>query len=98
MRPVGAGGLVRAPWQDVTAQQAALARLGLMCVAWAAGHTAQVLVPALRLLDLLLPAGLATGVYLLTQDLGRPRHRGGEVRYWRGRPIDDDPEDRRRFN
>jgi hypothetical protein len=36
---------------------------------------------------------LGAGVYILTQDLDRPRPSGGrrgEIKYWRGRRIDDD--------
>ncbi len=81
----------------MSSSQASVARVALICAAWAAAQTAQVFVRELRLLDVLLPAGLAAGVYAITQDLGRLRARGGEIRYWRGRPIDDE-DDRTRWH
>jgi hypothetical protein len=41
---------------------------------------------------------LGAGAYILTQDLERPRPGGGrrgEIKYWRGRRIDDDDGPRR---
>jgi len=35
---------------------------------------------------------------VLTEDLGRPRFDRGNVRYWRGRRIDEDPPKRDRWN
>jgi hypothetical protein len=81
----------------MTRQQAQLVRLLLMCAAWAAG---QVLTFGLAIqgIDLVLPAALAIGVYVVTEDLGRPRIDRGDARYWRGRRIDDDPPKRDRWN
>jgi hypothetical protein len=80
----------------VTREQAQLVRLLLICAAWAIG---QVLTFGLSFqgVDFIVPAALAIGVYVITEDLGRPRSRGN-VRYWRGRPIDDDPPKRDRLN
>jgi hypothetical protein len=44
-----------------------------------------------------IPAALALGVVVLTANLGRPRAAGGEIKYWRGRQVDDD-ERRGRWN
>ena len=81
----------------MTRQQAQLVRLLLMCAAWAVG---QVLTfgLAIQLVDLVVSAALAIGVYVVTEDLGRPRVDRGDARYWRGRRIDDDPPKRDRWN
>ena len=81
----------------MTRQPAQLVRLLLMCAAWAAG---QVLTFGLSVqgLDLVVPSALAVGVYVITDDLGRPRFDKGSARYWRGRRIDDDPPKRDRRN
>jgi uncharacterized membrane protein AbrB (regulator of aidB expression) len=40
--------------------------------------------------DLLLPLLFGAAAYYLTMGMDTPRHRrGGNVRYWRGRRIDD---------
>lgn len=93
---MGARGFLRAPAEVVTRQQAQLVRLLLMCAAWAAG---QVLTFGLSVqgLDLVVPAALAIGVYVVTDDLGRPRI-DKDARYWRGRRIDDHPPKRDRWN
>jgi hypothetical protein len=70
----------------------ALWRLLLICVAAAAGETIAV---QLEAYDIVMWAGLFCGAiaYVVTQDLDRPRPGGGrrgEIKYWRGRPIDDD--------
>ena len=72
-------------------------RLLLMCAAWSVG---QLLTFGLSVqgIDLVVPAALAIGVYVVTDDLGRPRLNGGNARYWRGRRIDDDPSKRDRWN
>ena len=95
---MGEGGLVRARAGLVRREQAQIIRLLLMCVAWTVG---QMLTFGLSIqgFDVLIPAGLAIGVYVVTDDLGRPtfggRGGGGRgVKYWRGRPIDDDRRDR----
>ena len=83
-------------------EQAQILRLLFMCAAWAVG---QMLVFGIPLgpggglgFDLIIPAGLAIGVYVVTDDLGRSSYRrdlrGREVKYWRGRPVDDDRPDR----
>ncbi len=81
----------------MTRQQAQLVRLLLMCAAWAAG---QALTFGLSVhgVDLVVPAALAIGVYVVTEDLGRPRVNRSDTRYWRGRRIDDDPPKRDRWN
>jgi len=38
---------------------------------------------------IVIPAALALGVLVLTADLGRPRASGGDLKYWRGRRVDD---------
>jgi hypothetical protein len=94
---MGAGGLLRESAEVVTRPQAQLVRLLLMCAAWAAG---QVLTFGLSVqgLDLVVPAALAIGVYVVTDDLGRPRFDKGNARFWRGRRIDEDPPKRDRWN
>lgn len=68
-----------------------------MCAAWAIGQTLTIGL-GVSFADLIVPAVLAAGVYLLTEDLVRPRTRGGNVKYWRGRRIDDDDPPRGRWN
>ncbi len=86
---MGAAGLVRA-WQGgVTPRQAAIVRLLLVCAAWALGETLVTASSALGIFGVVVPAVLAVGVFALTQDLGRPRVDRDNVRYWRGRRIDD---------
>jgi hypothetical protein len=74
-----------------------------MCAAWALGRVlvydvfGQAGVGSFGV-DLVVPALLAVGVYVLTEDLGRPRFDRGNVRYWRGRRIDEDPPKRDRLN
>lgn len=58
-----------------------------MCAAWAAGAAATYAF-GLRVLDPFPSALAAAGVYAATATLfAQPRRR--DVRYWRGRPIDD---------
>lgn len=94
---MGPRGVVRASAEVVTRAQAQLVRLLLICAAWAAG---QVLTFGLAVqgADLVVPAALAIGVYVITDDLGRPRPGRGSARYWRGRRIDEDPPKRDRWN
>ena len=68
--------------------QAAVLRFGLICAAWAVGET---LTWGLTLgnIGIVIPAALAIGVLVVTEDIGRPVRRG-DVRYWRGRQVDDD--------
>ena len=71
----------------------ALWRLLVICVAAAAGET---IAYQLELYNEVMWVGLLFGVaaYIFTQDLDRPRPGGGgrrgEIKYWRGRRIDDD--------
>ena len=80
----------------MTRGQAAILRFVLICAAWAVGQT---LMWGLSLgtFGVVIPAALALGVLVLTADLGRPRASGGDLRYWRGRRVDDD-ERRDRWN
>jgi len=68
-----------------------------MCVVAAAGETiAYQLEMSTEVMWVGLLAGAAT--YLVTQDLDHPRpggRRRGEIKYWRGRRIDDDSGPRR---
>ena len=78
----------------------ALWRLLVICVAAAAGET---IAYQLELYNEMMWVGLLFGAatYILTQDLDRPRPGGGrrgEIKYWRGRRIDDDDERPRRLN
>ena len=67
--------------------RSALIRLLVVSASWAAGSTAMTALQLRGLRDLAAFA-LATGAYWLTRDLGRRRRRG-ELKYWRGRPVDD---------
>ena len=72
----------------MTRDQAQLVRLVLMCLAWSLAQTL-VLGISFGPIDLVVPAIVAAGVYVLTEELGRPRvSEGGK--YYRGRRIDDD--------
>jgi len=82
----------------MTRQQAQLVRLLLMCAAWALGQTLVDTALTQFAAVPIVPAALAIGVYVVTEDLGRPRVDRGDARYWRGRPIDDDPPKRDRWN
>ena len=72
-------------------------RLLLMCVAWAVGQTLTIGLP-IDLANIVIPAALAIGVYVLTEDLGRPRFDRGEAKYWRGQRVDEDETGRGRWN
>ena len=95
MRRLGEGGLIRA--EERPTVNTAYARLLLICAAFAAGRTAAWAVgayevgPAVGLI-------LAAAAYVLTQDLDRPRPRRGELKYWRGRRVDDREDGPRRLN
>jgi len=68
----------------------ALWRLLLICAAAAAGET---IAYQLEAYDVMMWVGIAFGAaaYIFTQDLDRPgRGRRGEIKYWRGRRVDDD--------
>ena len=73
----------------MTRGQAAIVRFVLICVGWAAGQTLTWAL-ALDRIGAMIPAALAIGVVVLTADLGRPRATGGDLKYWRGRRVDDD--------
>ncbi len=73
----------------MTREQAAFARLLLACAAWAVGETLLYASPALGPFGFIVPAVLGVGVFALTQDLGRRRSSDDNVRYYRGRRIDD---------
>lgn len=79
----------------MTRGQAAIVRFVLICVAWAVGQTLTWGL-ALGNVGVVIPAALAIGVLVLTEDLGRPRGPGG-LKYWRGQRVDDD-ERRGRWN
>jgi hypothetical protein len=69
----------------------ALWRLLLICAAAAAGET---IAYQLEAYSVAMWVGLVFGAaaYILTQDLDRPRRGGGrrgEIKYWRGRRIDE---------
>ena len=80
----------------MTRGQSAALRFVLICAAWAVGQT---LTWGLTLgtVGVVIPAALALGVLVLTADLGRPRAASGDLKYWRGRRVDDD-ERRGRWN
>jgi hypothetical protein len=95
MRGLGERGLILAPGRSLVTQ--ALWRLLFICVVAGAGETIAYQFGAYDQITL---ASLVGGVaaYVLTQDLGRPRPGGGrrgEIKYWRGRKIDDDDGPRR---
>jgi len=76
--------------------QAAVLRFLLICAAWAVGQTLTWGL-ALGTIGVVIPAALALGVLVLTEDLGRPRAASGDLKYWRGHRVDDD-ERRGRWN
>ena len=95
MRRLGEGGIVPAAERPLVTQ--ALWRLLLICAAAAAGET---LAYQLEAFDVITLVGVIFGAaaYFLTQDLDRPSPRGGrrgEIKYWRGRRVDDDDGPRR---
>lgn len=95
---MGEGGLVPAPAALVTRQQAQVLRLLLVCAAWAFGQTLLIGLSMDSGLGFVVPAALALGVYAITEDLGRPRFDDGNVKYWRGRRLDDDDKRGGRWN
>ena len=80
----------------MTRGRTAVLRFVLICAAWAIGQTLTWGL-ALGTIGVVIPAVLALGVLVLTEDLGHPRTAGGDIKYWRGRRIDDD-ERRGRWN
>lgn len=73
----------------MTRGQTAVLRFVLICAAWAVGQTLTWGL-ALGIVGVVIPAVLALGVLVLTEDLGRPRAARGDIKYWRGRRIDED--------
>jgi hypothetical protein len=73
----------------MTRGQAAVLRFFLICAAWAVGQTLTWSL-ALGSIGIVIPVVFALGVLVVTQDLGRPRAAGGDLKYWRGRRVDDD--------
>jgi hypothetical protein len=67
----------------------ALQRLVIIALAWAAGETVLLLL-GLGGLATFGGALLAVAAYFATRGAGPGRRNGGEVIYWRGRPIDRD--------
>jgi hypothetical protein len=87
---VGQGGIVPPEERPLVTQ--ALWRLLLICAAAAAGETIAYQLEAYGVVTWF---GVLFGgaAYLFTQDMDRPRPGGGrrgEIRYWRGRKIEDD--------
>ncbi len=94
---MGESCVIRAWPQVVTREQAQPVRLLLMCVAWAVGQTLTIGLP-IDLANIVIPAALAVGVYVITADLGRPRFERGDGKYWRGHRVDDERPGRDRLN
>ena len=80
----------------MTREQAAILRLVLVCAVWAIGQLLALGVP-LPGADFVIPAAFAAGVYIVTEDLARPRS-SPDAKYWRGRRLDDDERGPRRWN
>lgn len=92
---LGQGSVVPASERPPVTQ--ALWRLLLICAVAAAAET---IAYQLQAYDVLMLVGMVFGAaaYIFTQDLDRPRPGGGrrgEIKYWRGRRIDDDDKPRR---
>jgi hypothetical protein len=95
MRRLGERGFIPRSERALVTQ--ALWRLLLICAAAAAGQTIAYQFDAA---GVRMWVGLIFGAaaYIFTQDLDRPRPGGGrrgEIKYWRGRRIDDDDGPRR---
>lgn len=69
--------------------QAAVLRFILICAAWAVGQTLTWGL-AIGPIGVVIPAALAIGVLVVTEDLGRARVVRGDLKYWRGRRVNDD--------
>ena len=97
MRRVGERGLVPPHAGERTFVTPALWRLLLICAVAAAGET---IAYQLQAYGVVMWVGLVFGAaaYVLTQDLDRPRPRRGELKYWRGRRVDDREDGPRRLN
>jgi len=90
VRRLGQRGLFSASERPIVTY--ALWRLLLICVVAAAGET---IAYQLEAYDIVMWFGLFFGAaaYLITQGFDAPRRGGGrrgEIKYWRGRRIDDD--------
>ena len=97
---LGEGGLIRAEERNVNPTQATYLRLLLICAAFAAGETAAWALDA-NSIGPTVGGILGAAVFVLTQDIDRPSRGGGrrgEIRYWRGRRIDDGEDGPRRWN
>ena len=81
----------------MTRTQAAILRFVLICAAWAVGQTLTFGLIDIGPFGVIIPAALAIGVLVVTEDLGRARPTGGGIKYWRGQRVDDD-ERRGRWN
>ena len=95
MRCLGEGSFVSAAERTLVTQ--ALWRLLLICAAAAAGETIAYQFEAYGVM-MWVGAVFGAAAYVFTQDLDRPRPGGGrrgEIKYWRGRRIDDDDGPRR---
>src|SRR5438874_1679260 len=95
MRCLGERGVVPATERPIMTQ--AIWRLLFICLVAAAGET---IAYQLELFSDVTLVGFVFGAvaYFLTQGQGRPRPGGGrrgEIKYWRGRKIDDDEGPRR---
>jgi hypothetical protein len=95
---VGEGGIFRASERpSLSATRTAYLRLLLVCAAFAGGQTGAWALGASPV-GTLVGAVLGAAAFVLTQDLERPRPGRGEIRYWRGRRVDDDDDGPRRWN
>jgi len=97
MRCLGEGGLVPLHAGERPLVTQALWRLLLICAAAAAGET---IAYQLEAYDVVMWVGVVFGAaaYIFTQDIDRPRPGGGrrgEIKYWRGRKVEDDDGPRR---
>ena len=70
----------------MSGERGAILRLAIICAAWAVGEALVRQVGASGL-GIVVPALLASAAYFATRGAGRS---GGDVTYWRGRPIDRD--------
>ena len=74
----------------MTRQQWAITRFGIICAAWAAGETIGSALDVRGITRDLFGGLGAIGAFALTMDIGLGRGGGsGNVRYWRGRRIND---------
>lgn len=94
---MGERGLVPLGLAERAIVNQALWRLLLICAAAAAGET---IAYQLEAYGVMVSVGLVFGAaaYIFTRDLDRPRRGGGrrgEIKYWRGRRIDEDDGPRR---